>query len=141
MQIRHLQLDEFLNSCIILEQFSHIISSTYFLYLQRNKIAVTNFIQSSCFHNFGVLITSCRKLSKINVCVYSVTSVMANSLQPCGLQSIRLLCPWYSPGKNTGMGCHAFLQGIFPTQRSNPCLLHCRQNSLPTEPPGMLFLK
>ena len=32
MQIRHLQLDEFLNSYIILEQFSHIISSTYFLY-------------------------------------------------------------------------------------------------------------
>ena len=29
-----------------------------------------------------------------------------------------------SPGKNTGVGCHALLQGIFPTQRSNPCLLH-----------------
>ena len=32
-----------------------------------------------------------------------------------------------SPGKNTGMGCHSFLQGIFPTQRSNPGLLQCRQ--------------
>ena len=32
-----------------------------------------------------------------------------------------------SPGKNTGVGCHALLQGIFPTQGSNPCLLHCRQ--------------
>ena len=32
-----------------------------------------------------------------------------------------------SPGKNTGVGCHALLQGIFPTQRSNPGLLHCRQ--------------
>ena len=31
-----------------------------------------------------------------------------------------------SPGKNTGVGCHAPLQGIFPTQRSNPDLLHCR---------------
>ena len=31
-----------------------------------------------------------------------------------------------SPGKNTRMGCHALLQGIFPTQRSNPGLLHCR---------------
>ena len=31
-----------------------------------------------------------------------------------------------SPGKNTGMGCHAVLQGIFPTQGSNPGLLHCR---------------
>ena len=30
-----------------------------------------------------------------------------------------------SPGKNTGVGCHAFLQGSYPNQRSNPCLLHC----------------
>ena len=32
-----------------------------------------------------------------------------------------------SPGKNTGVGCHFFLQGIFPTRRSNPGLPHCRQ--------------
>ena len=32
-----------------------------------------------------------------------------------------------SPGKNTGLGCHALLQGIFPTWGSNPCLPHCRQ--------------
>ena len=32
-----------------------------------------------------------------------------------------------SPGKNTGVGCHALLQGIFPTQGSKPGLLHCRQ--------------
>jgi len=32
-----------------------------------------------------------------------------------------------SSGKNTGVGCHALLQGIFPTQRLNPGLLHCRQ--------------
>ena len=38
-----------------------------------------------------------------------------------------LLCPWDSPGKNTGVGCHPFLQGIFLTQGSNPDLLHCRK--------------
>ena len=32
-----------------------------------------------------------------------------------------------SPGKNTGVGCHSLLQGIFPTQRSNSCLPDCRQ--------------
>ena len=32
-----------------------------------------------------------------------------------------------SPGKNTGVGCHTLLQGIFPTQGSNPCFPHCRQ--------------
>ena len=33
---------------------------------------------------------------------------------------------WGSPGKNTGVGCHDLLQGIFPTQGLNPGLLHCR---------------
>ena len=36
----------------------------------------------------------------------------------------RLLCPWDSPGKNTRVGCHFLLQGIFLTQGSNPGLLH-----------------
>ena len=35
--------------------------------------------------------------------------------------------PWDFPGKSTGVGCHFFLQEIFPTQGSNPGLLHCRQ--------------
>ena len=35
--------------------------------------------------------------------------------------------PWNFPGQNTGMGSHSLLQGIFPTQRSNPGLPHCRQ--------------
>ena len=39
----------------------------------------------------------------------------------------RLLSPWDSPGKHTRVGCHALLQRIFPTQRSNPGLPHCRQ--------------
>ena len=39
----------------------------------------------------------------------------------------RLYSPWHFLGQNTGMGGHAFLQGIFPTQGSNPALLHCRQ--------------
>ena len=36
----------------------------------------------------------------------------------------RLLCPWDSPGKNTGVGCNALLQGIVPSQGLNPGLLH-----------------
>jgi len=42
------------------------------------------------------------------------------------LYPTRLLYPWDSPGKNTAVGCHALLQGIFPTQGSNPGLPHCR---------------
>ena len=47
-----------------------------------------------------------------------------------------------SPGKNTEVGCHALLQGIFPTQ-SNPlllCLQHCQVGSLPLVTPGKPFL-
>ena len=40
---------------------------------------------------------------------------MSSSLQPSGLQPTRLLCPWGSPGKSTGVGWHALRQGIFLT--------------------------
>ena len=56
-----------------------------------------------------------------------VCLVMSDSLQPRGLQPARLLCPWDSPGKSTGAGCHFLLWGIFLTQELNPCLLHCRE--------------
>ena len=52
---------------------------------------------------------------------------MSDSLQPHGQYPTRLRHPWESPGKNTGVGCHFLLQGIFPTQGSNLGLLHCRQ--------------
>ena len=52
---------------------------------------------------------------------------MSNSLRPHGLQPTRLLCPLDFPGKNTRVGCHFLLQEIFPTQRLNPGLPHCRQ--------------
>ena len=49
--------------------------------------------------------------------------VMFICLRPRGLQPTRLLCPWDSAGKNTGVGSHVLLQGIFPTQGLNPHLL------------------
>ena len=53
-------------------------------------------------------------------------SVVSDSLQAHELWPTRLLCPWDFPGKNTGLGCHALLQGIFPIHGSNPRLLHPR---------------
>ena len=55
------------------------------------------------------------------MCESESRSVVSDSLQPHGLYS-----PWNSPGHNTGMGSLSLLQGIFPTQISNPGLLHCR---------------
>ena len=81
---------------------------------------------------------------------------MSKSLRPHGLQPSRLQCLWASPGKNTGVACHAPLQGVFSTQGLNPhlsCLtcvgifltriephllsnLHGQAGSLPLAPPG-----
>ena len=55
-----------------------------------------------------------------------VASVEFNFLQPHGIQPFKLLYSWDSPGRNTGVGCHALLQGIFLTQELNHfCYLSC----------------
>ena len=54
-------------------------------------------------------------------------SSSSRRLPKAGTLVFPLLCPWNSPSKNTGVGCHALLQGIFPTQESNPGLLHYGQ--------------
>ena len=50
----------------------------------------------------------------------------SDSFRPHGLQPTRPLCPWDSPGKNTRVGYHSLLQGIFLTQGWNPGLPQCR---------------
>ena len=61
---------------------------------------------------------------------YSIMKVKVRScptLQAHGLQPTRLLHPWDSSGKSTGVGSHFLLQGIFLIQGSNLGLRHCRQ--------------
>ena len=73
--------------------------------------------------------TKCGWCSRI-LLFSSVVQSCPTLLWPHGLYSTRLFCPWNSPGKNTGVGCHALLQGSFLIQGSNPCLLcllHWRQ--------------
>ena len=52
------------------------------------------------------------------------------------MEPTRLLCPWNSLGKNTGVGSHSLLQGIFLTQGLNQVLLHLQADSLPSESLG-----
>ena len=52
-----------------------------------------------------------------------VAELCLTLLWPLRLGSARLFGPWDYPGKNTGVGCHFLLQGIFLTQGSDPCLL------------------
>ena len=75
------------------------------------------------------------KLRKVKVLV---TQFCPDCLRPHEPQPTRLLCPWDSPGKHTGVGCHFLLQGIFPTEGSNLFLLHWEGDSLPLGQLGSL---
>ena len=63
------------------------------------------------------------------VCVW--VTQLCLSLWPDGLQPIRLLCPWDSPSKNTGVGCHALLQGGLPDPGMEPRSPTLQADSLP----------
>ena len=76
---------------------------------------------------FSLYFNFCRFTYNVSCCgllwlVGESCSVVSNSLQPH-----RLYSPWNSPGQNTGVGSRSLLHEIFPTQGSNPGLLHCRR--------------
>ena len=58
-------------------------------------------------------------------------SAVSDSLRPHGLHG-----SWNSPGQNSRVGCHALVQGILQTQRSNPRSPASQADSFPAEPPG-----
>ena len=69
-----------------------------------------------------------------HLCCCKVTSVVSNSVRPHVLQPTRLLCPWDSPGKNTGVGCHFLLQCMKVESESEvaqPCPTLSMDCSLP----------
>ena len=73
-------------------------------------------------------------------CVHAcyVASVVCDPVRPYSCSPPRPLS-WDFPGKNTGVGCHSLLQGIFPVEGLNPhlsCLQHRQAGSLPLAPPG-----
>ena len=75
-----------------------------------------------------------------NQCVCMLSHV--NSLQPHGLWSTKLLCPWDFPSKNAAVGCHFLLWEVFPTQDLNLSilhLLHWEVDSLPLSHFGILW--
>ena len=103
-----------------------------------NKLSMMVGMKAMQRPNMNVLL-----LLRLTFFLQSTTEVFCLSVLPCCacvLSCVRLfatlwaihslLCPWDSPGKNTGASCHFLLQGIFPTQRSNPHLLHWQADSL-----------
>ena len=82
------------------------------------------------FHGKAVLTMVAVGRATVYLCTCTQQFVRAKSLQPCptlcnpmDCSPARVPCPWHSPGENTGAGCQALLQGIFPTRGSNPHLL------------------
>ena len=88
---------------------------------------------------YSVLLTTSRILGKLRSSLVAQTVKNLPAMQGTQVQSLgwedlaldpRLPASSVhgdSPGKNTGVDCHALLQGIFPTQGSNPGLLHCKR--------------
>ena len=72
-----------------------------------------HFLHLGCSHLTGMIISMWSMEHDVNVKLLFSRSVLSDSLRPHGLQPSRLLCPWDFPGKNTGVGCHFLLQGIF----------------------------
>ena len=61
---------------------------------------------------------------KVKMLVALLCLTLSDSMD---LQPSRLLCPWNSPGKDTGVSSHSLLQKILLSQGLNPGLPHCRQ--------------
>ena len=74
-----------------------------------------------------VKVKSRSRVRLANTYCYSVTQSCLTLCDPVDCSPLGSSVPWDSPGKNTRVGCHFLLQGIFRTQGSNPGLLHCRQ--------------
>ena len=84
-----------------------------------------------------LLVAPDKRLDFSSLGVPQLYTSCAQSECPTLCNPARLLWPWDSPGKNTGVGCHALLQGIFPTQGLNSCLSHAlnwQAGSLPLVP-------
>ena len=79
---------------------------------------------ADCGSDHELLIAKFRLKLKVKVKSLSRARLLTT---PWTVACTKLLCPRDFPGKSTGVGCHFLLQGIFPTQGSNPGLPHCRQ--------------
>ena len=102
-------------------------SQTFYMYMLEEQWKIC----------FAYLSRSCHR--KLHLLKYVSCSVVSDSLWPHGLLPMRLLCPWDSQGKNTGVGCHYFLQGNLSNLGVEPGSFAFQADSLLSEPPGKPF--
>ena len=104
-------------------------------------------LASSVSHKYNKMMHNYYKRCSCFFIIYKSTeSVKVLVVQSCptlcdpmDCKPARLLCPWDSPGKNTGVGCHALLQGGLPHPGMEPLSPALQADSLPSEPPGKLI--
>ena len=101
---------------------NHQILPEHFLCAKHRGLWGVRVMSLSSGHALVSLQSSWREQTRMKVKVQVLATQSCLTLLPT-----RLLCPWASPGKNTGVGCHFLLLGIFLTQGSNPGFLHCRK--------------
>ena len=87
----------------------------------------TNYVPKKCSVFFREDVRVWKSVCFVCIVVVVLVTQSCPTVRPHGLWPARLLWPWNSPGKNTGVDCHSLLQSIFPTQGSNLGLLLCRQ--------------
>ena len=109
----------FLPSCSIFFFHSFLSSSSHPFFLNKSIYQLRSLPKFISLESFSKCIC---------VCILFVAQPCLTLLQPHGVQPTGLLCPLNLPGKNTRVGCHFLLQGIFPTQVSN---LSWQADSLP----------
>ena len=83
--------------------------------IQRSKTSPGQEDQRQLQGGSAPVVVAGQSLSRVQLC------------NPMDLQPARLLCPWDSLGKNTAVGCHFLLQGVFQSHKLNRGLLSCRQ--------------
>ena len=89
------------------------------------SLLINKYLSGEYYKQWSPRDTTIGRNSSLNAfCVCALShAVMSDCLWPHGLWATRLFCSWNFPGKNPGVGCHFLLQGIFPTQGSNPRFL------------------
>ena len=103
---------------------------SYYLITQLKWYSLQIMNQTFSFPSQGIVIVMYSLLQQkygMRFCHAKSSESESHSVVSDSLWSHGLCSPWDSPGQNTGVGSRSFLQGIFPTQGSNPGLLHCRQ--------------
>ena len=95
--------------------------------IAKSQTGVSDLTLSHFHHRISLIFVCVCVCLCVCVCVCVCTQSYPTLHNTFGLQSARLLCPQNFSGKNTRVGCHFLLQGIFPTQGLKLCCLHYRQ--------------